>query len=72
MALTITEACAINTLFDFVLGPRPLLGKPTPAECEKAASLLAEHADHTLHGGWDARLVYEHWPRFAARSADGT
>lgn len=66
MALTITEACAVNTVLDFLLGPRPLAGKPEISDCEKAFSLLADHASNVLHAGWDARLVYEHWARFAA------
>lgn len=64
MALTVTEASAVNTLLNWLLRPGRLgIMRPTSLEAEDAAALLAEHANKTLLAGIMAADVRAAWPR---------
>jgi hypothetical protein len=54
MALTVSEAAAVNTLLRAVYGPLPYDEGELPQQerVDEAALLLAEHANKTLHAGW--------------------
>jgi hypothetical protein len=52
MALTVTEAIAVNTLLNWLLQRRPLgADVPDARDATEAARLLAAHADKRLHAG---------------------
>lgn len=60
MALTVTEAAAVNDLLDFILDFVPMSGRPHIEErAQAAAELLAEHAHKTLMAGVTSRTVGE-------------
>lgn len=67
MPFTISEATAINTLLDYVLGKDPrclasaAIPPHTPEEARKAAELLAGKANRALMAGWNADRVRECW-----------
>lgn len=62
MPLTIEEAIAVNTLLEYIQGPRcsPLQPR-TAGDARKAASTLAAGAFHTLMWGWHPERVQELW-----------
>lgn len=52
MALSISEACAVNTLLDWLTGQRTIgLPVPTAEEAQRAADLLCAKAYKTLMSG---------------------
>lgn len=52
MALTVTEASAVNDLLDYVYGRADLAGRRTTLQdAHTAAQLLADHAYKTLMAG---------------------
>lgn len=67
MALTVTEASAVNTLIDYLLGNRNALGGPDRLDAREAAQLLADHAHKTLSAGVNAVDVQQAWHRVPRR-----
>jgi hypothetical protein len=61
--LNITEATAVNTLLDYLLGQRryDLGNPPTSAQAMKAAEFLAIRAHKALSAGWLPRDVLPAW-----------
>ena len=51
MALTVTEATAVNTLLNWLLGRRLEGNAPNGTEATEAACLLADHANKCLRAG---------------------
>jgi hypothetical protein len=63
VALTGTEAHAVNRLLDWVLGLPNALGEPVASDqAAAAAALLADHAYKTLSAGLTGDGVMSHWP----------
>jgi len=52
--MTVSEAIDVNTIADFLLGPRERWSNPVPTTAEVLAALahLVGHAGKTLHAGW--------------------
>jgi hypothetical protein len=67
MALTVTEASAVNTLIDYLLGNRNALGGPDRLDARQAAELLADHANKTLSAGVTGSHVRQDWHRVPRR-----
>ena len=64
MALTNTEASAVNTLLEWLLDqPRPHHYPTRVAAAKEAAELLADHASKTLMAGLRGQDVLDCWPR---------
>jgi hypothetical protein len=64
MALTITEAHAVNRLIDSIIG-RTSSGVPndvTVTEARDHAAFLADHANKALMAGWNGVRVRAAWP----------
>lgn len=59
MALTVTEAMAVNTLMDYLLGTH----KDGRTDARLAAEMLADHANKTLQAGIAAAEVQDGWHR---------
>lgn len=70
MALTMTEAHAVNTLLQWLIGERPdrldMTSAPTSEDACDAAALLADHAHKTLMAGWTRQGVENLWPESEA------
>ncbi|HXS24460.1 MAG TPA: hypothetical protein VN719_09535 [Gemmatimonadales bacterium] len=65
MALSVTEAHAVNTLFQWLLDIEHQRGisHPTKSQAMEAAGLLADHANKTLMAGVRGVQVREAWLR---------
>ena len=71
MALTITEAHAVNQLLDYLLRQRGPGGNfITRHDAQKAAELLAGHAHKTLMTGLRPADVAAAWSRIPPRSGE--
>lgn len=57
MALTVTQANAVNTLLDWIIG-----SEPSDSAARDAAADLAEHANRVLHAGFTRARVFNAWP----------
>lgn len=63
MALTVTQAHAVNEIATFLLGPARLSGRGevTVDEAVEALALLADHAHRTLMAGRNGEDVRRDW-----------
>lgn len=67
MALTISEANAVNDLLDYVLDLRKDRPAVPRAEAQEAAELLAEHAHKALSAGIRPVDIAQAWQRLPQR-----
>lgn len=66
MALTVTEAMAVNTLLDYLIGTH----KDGRTDARLAAELLADHANKTLSAGLTGAAVQQAWHRVPRRAGE--
>lgn len=72
MALTVTEANAVNVLLKWLFAQPDNVGEyKTGEQARDAAALLADHADKTLMAGLDGDAVRKLWAVICAPALPG-